>query len=80
LLCNAVLTEQEHQWPKQKDNSERLTPISRSLKAESAKQAREVGRKDEEATCEAIANAWVDDDDDDDGSVCSVLERIKSQF
>jgi hypothetical protein len=22
----------------------------------------------------------VDDDDDDDGSVCSVLERIKSQF
>jgi hypothetical protein len=74
---DAVLTEQEHQWLKQKDNFEKLATVSRSLTAECAKRARESGKKDEDAAREAIADAWADAGDD--GSVCSVLSARKNR-
>ncbi|KAL3919673.1 MAG: hypothetical protein SGILL_003640 [Bacillariaceae sp.] len=67
---DAVLTEQEHQWVKQKDDFDRIATVSRSLTAECAKRARQVGENDEEEAREAISDVWVEDDD---GSVCSVL-------
>ena len=67
---DAVLTEQEHQWVKQKDDFERMAAASRRLTAECAKRAREIGEQDEKVAREAIADVWVEDDD---GSVCSVL-------
>ena len=60
---DAVLTEQEHQWVKQKDDFDRIATVSRSLTAECAKRAREVGKMDEDAAREAIADIWIEDDE-----------------
>ncbi|KAL3920715.1 MAG: hypothetical protein SGILL_003119 [Bacillariaceae sp.] len=74
---DAVLTEQDHQWFRGKDDFDRIATVSRSLSADCAKEADQRGKDDERDALIAIAEIWREDADGDDGSVGSAKSSKK---